>query len=95
MTISWNNRLARARAETIVSALTLYKAQHGDYPTKLSALVPEQLPAVPRAKYTLLFSDFSYFYDPIEHRGFLLYTPLPPFGRPTFSLERQSWGYLD
>jgi hypothetical protein len=94
-TIAWNDRIARGRADEIVQALTFYKAQHGDYPTALSALVPEQLAAVPRAKYTLMFNSFVYGYDPIKHRGALQYTTLPPFDMAVFSLETQSWGYHD
>lgn len=94
-TIYCNNRIARARADTIIAALTAYKAKHGDYPTQLEALVPEHLPSVPRAKYALGFAEFGYYYDPEHHDGFLMYTSLPPFGRPTYSLARGSWGYID
>lgn len=94
-TVRANNRLARSRADTIIAALGTYKAQHGDYPTRLEALVPGHLPAVPRAKYTVGFATFHYHYDPKSHEGFLMYVAIPPFGRPTYSLTTGKWGYID
>jgi hypothetical protein len=90
-----NNGMASDRAEVIATALERYRVQHGQYPTKLGELVPEQLVAVPRAKYTLLFHDFMYSYDPQRRAGFFGYTTLPPFGRRLYSLETQQWGSLD
>jgi hypothetical protein len=94
-TIDANNRLARGRAEEIVAALKLYKSKTGDYPVHLTELVPEFLPAVPRAKYTLTFNEFHYHYEPATHQGFLLYEAIPPFGRPTYRLDTDTWGYID
>ena len=90
-----NNGLAQDRAERVVAALERYRAQHGDYPADLGALVPEQLPSVPRAKYTLTFGTFSYHYDPARKTGYLGYTTLPPFGRQMYSLADHGWGSLD
>ena len=50
-TISANNQLASRRAAEIVVALTRYKATTGDYPVRLTDVVPGYLPSVPRAKY--------------------------------------------
>lgn len=95
LTISWNNRLARTRADEVLRALNLYKARHGDYPTQLGALVPEHFSAVPRAKNTYLFNEFRYWYDPVKQEGFLMFTELPPFGRRVFNLRTGNWKYLD
>lgn len=94
-TISANNRLASRRAEEVVAALKLYRSKTGDYPVHLTELVPEYLPEVPRAKYTLMFDELSYHYEPASHHGFLLYTVTPPFGRRTYNLDTDAWGHLD
>jgi hypothetical protein len=95
VTIRANNRLAGRRAEEVVAALKVYRARTGDYPVRLADLVPGDLPSVPRSKYTLLFNEFSYHYDPATHQGFLLYEVTPPFGRRTYRLDTGTWGYLD
>jgi hypothetical protein len=95
VTIRVNNRLARRRADGIVAALKLYKSMTGDYPVRLTELVPDYMPAVPQAKYTLMFNEFTYHYDRTKHEGFLMYTALPPFGRQTYWLDTDTWGYLD
>lgn len=94
-TIWANNRIARGRADEIVAALKLYRSENGDYPVRLAELVPRYMPVVPRAKYTFSFNEFDYHYDPRDHRGYLMYVALPPFGRPTYWLGRDAWGYLD
>lgn len=94
-TISANNQLASRRADEIVAALKQYRATTGDYPAHLTDLVPGYLPSIPRAKYTLMFDDFSYHHTPNEPGGFLMYTTLPPFGRRTYSLDTTTWGSLD
>lgn len=94
-TIHANNQLAARRADEVVVALKRYRATTGNYPVRLSELVPEYLPAVPRAKYTLAFDEFFYSYDPAEHRGVLLYVVIPPFGRRTYNLGTDTWGSLD
>ena len=94
-TICINNLIARKRANRIVVALKSYKAKYGHYPQRLADLVPEYMPSVPLAKYTLVFNEFQYHYDVDTEGGFLLYVALPPFGRPVYWLQTQSWGYLD
>lgn len=94
-TIQANNRIARGRADEIVAALKLYRSATGDYPVRLMELVPGYMPVVPRAKYTLMFNEFDYHYDPTARRGFLMYVALPPFGRPTYRLDTDTWEYLD
>jgi hypothetical protein len=94
-TIRVNNGVARAHAERIVAALKLYKAKHGAYPVRLQQLVPEYLPAVPLAKYALAFNQYSYWYHPDEEEGFLMYVPVPPFGRRLYRLSDGQWLYMD
>lgn len=93
-TIVANNRLARGRAEQVIAAIQRYRAKHGACPARLTDLVPEHLPEVPRAKYTLSFDRFEY--HPSEGGcGSLMYTAIPPFGRPVYDLKAERWGYLD
>jgi hypothetical protein len=94
-TIQANNALARRRADRLVTALEQYRSTTGDYPAHLMDLVPEYLPSVPVAKYTLMFNRFSYEPDLARHRGFLMYMVIPPFGRRTYWLNTGTWGYLD
>ncbi|MFZ5897523.1 MAG: hypothetical protein ACOY0T_41120 [Myxococcota bacterium] len=89
-TVSWQQRMADERAAAIVLALKSYKAQHAACPSTLGALVPEYLPEIPRAKYTLAFGDFEYRHE--RHSGQLSYTRLPPFSRATFYCDTESWG---
>jgi hypothetical protein len=94
-TIYINNLIARKRANQIIEALNAYKGKYGHYPERLADLVPEYIPSVPLAKYTLGFNQFYYGYLADEERGELWYVALPPFGRSVYSLETQTWGYLD
>jgi hypothetical protein len=96
-TVLINNKIARSRAEMIVSLVKQYKAKYGHYPDKLQALVPEFLPSVPRAKYSFSFNEFMYSRLPgghvvdgvstVEVDAALSYVALPPFGRPTYYFE--------
>ncbi|BBP02081.1 hypothetical protein [Sulfuriferula nivalis] len=88
-----NNKLAKYRAENLIVAIEKYHQETGHYPEKLNNLVPEYISNIPLAKYTLFFNKFRY----INHKDTqaLYYVELPPFGRPTYSFNRQSWGYID
>ena len=88
-----NNHIAQTRAERLVTAVKAYHARYQRYPQSLNDLIPEFVERVPRAKYTLLFNEFSY-----ANRGgkaHLLYTSMPPFGGPMYSFADDRWGYLD
>ncbi|MDO8804320.1 MAG: hypothetical protein Q7R35_07810 [Elusimicrobiota bacterium] len=84
-----NNILARRRARELITACNKYKESHGDFPEKLQDLVPEFIPKIPRAKYTPMYGNFNY------QRGNLMWTSIPPFGRPYYDLYAGRWGFLD
>jgi len=88
-----NNKLAKYRAEKLIVAIEAFHQSTGSYPEKLTDLVPGYIPAVPMAKYTLIFNKYWYIKD--KDNASLFYVALPPFGRPTYSFTRQSWSYLD
>ncbi|MGZ5049358.1 MAG: hypothetical protein ACXWBI_18950 [Usitatibacter sp.] len=91
--IALQNRMARHRAEAVIAAVEAFHADQKRYPDRLEQLVPKYLESVPRAKYTLMFGDFMYHNygaDPT-----LMFTALPPFGRPTYRFAKGKWGYLD
>lgn len=88
-----NNKLAKYRAEKLIVAIEAYHQSTGNYPEKLTDLVPSYIPAVPVAKYTLAFNEYWYIND--KDVASLFYVELPPFGRPTYSFDSHSWGYLD
>jgi hypothetical protein len=56
--------------------------------------VPEFLPAVPRAKYTLAYGEFTYWASS-EKDHTLMYVALPPFGRRLYHFEQGVWTQLD
>lgn len=98
-----NNRLAVRRAGEVIAACRAYEATHGQLPNALRELVPAFLPAVPRAKYTAMFGDFTYFASRADDSGptsatpshTLMYVQLPPFGRRLYHFENNSWSTLD
>src|SRR5438128_4803 len=51
---------AQNHAAQVIEACRAYQARHGMLPDRLQELVPEFLPAVPRAKYTLVSGEFMY-----------------------------------
>ncbi|MBI5625070.1 MAG: hypothetical protein HY924_14935 [Elusimicrobia bacterium] len=73
-----NNGIAARRAESVVAACVRYREAKGSFPESLSELVPEFLPAVPRAKPVALFADFLY--EPVGNRHRLAWRVFPPRG---------------
>ncbi len=88
-----NNSIAKRRAELLITACNKYKSLNGEYPEKLSDLVPEFLSKIPYAKYTFSFNRFKY--SSSKDRHMILYAAIPPFGRPFYVFEDKMWGYLD
>ncbi len=90
-TLRFHEATARKGAQQIISACQAYKQQTGKLPDRLEDLVPEFLPKVPLARYTLLYNDFWYF----SQSGLLTYVVLPPFGRRVYNFNSAQWKYLD
>lgn len=88
-----NNKLAKYRAEKLIVAIEAFHQSTGSYPEKLTDLVPAYIPDVPNAKYALTSNKFWYYND--QGNASLFYVAHPPFGRPTYSFNRHSWGYID
>jgi hypothetical protein len=60
--------------------------------------VPTRLPATPRAKYTLIWGEFTYLTTSSgAGRGHhtLSYVAMPPFGRRLYPLETERWSFSD
>jgi len=89
------NRIADRRAILIGNACLAFHLKHQRYPLRLDELVPEFLPSVPIAKYTIGADHFSYFNPLSGGEPMLYYEALPPFGRRFYHMETGSWGYLD
>ena len=89
-----SNLEARTRADRVIAALHGYREARGTYPTHLTELVPEFLPAVPRAKDIAMSGEFTYVWSE-DKGGFLMYVELPPFGRPYYDLRSETWRYMD
>ena len=88
-----NNHLAQKRAESMILAVNAYMQKHGSYPRTLSDLVPEFIPAIPSAKYTLNSSGFTYIAREKQH--VLIYVKKPPYGRTFYIFEDKKWGTSD
>jgi energy-converting hydrogenase Eha subunit A len=93
-TLHASNHEARTRATRVIAALHGYREARGAYPEHLADLVPAFLPSVPRAKDISTFGDFSYVWSE-KDGGFLMYTEIPPFGRPYYDLRNEVWKYMD
>lgn len=85
---------ARNHAAQVIEACHAYQTRHGMLPERLQQLVPEFLPAVPRAKYTLSYGAFTYWTSGQKSHT-LMYVALPPFGRRLYHFEERRWSSLD
>jgi hypothetical protein len=89
------NRMADHRAIELGNACLAYHAKYQHYPHRLDDLVPEFVPSVPPAKYTLGGGSFFYSAGLSGREPMLYYQALPPFGRRFYHMETGGWGYLD
>lgn len=85
---------AQNHAAQVIEACRAYQVRHGMLPDRLQQLVPEFLPAVPRAKYTLSYGEFTYWTSEQKSHT-LMYVALPPFGRKLYHFEEARWSGLD
>jgi hypothetical protein len=98
-TIRINNEIAKSRADKVISAVKQYKAKYQRYPETLQTMVPEFLPSVPLAKYTLLFNDLKYWRqeykidEQLHENATLLYVEVPPSAQSIFNFEENQWRY--
>jgi hypothetical protein len=81
-------------AAQVIEACRAYQARHGRLPDHLQALVPEFLSAVPPARYTLSYGEFTYSTSG-DNSHTLMYVTLPPFGRRLYHFEEARWSQLD
>lgn len=88
-----NVQLAQSGAERVITAVQAYHSRHGQWPERLEQLVPDNLPAIPRAKYVL--ADAGYRYSAAEGRHELMYVVTPPFQRRVYTFESGQWSGLD
>jgi hypothetical protein len=91
--VVWQKHIAHDRTLVLADALDHYKADHGDYPESLDALVPTYAPHVPRARYTVLFGGFDYSHGSGE--ATIMYVALPPFLRNFYDVGAKKWSTLD
>jgi hypothetical protein len=88
---------AETHAAAVIEACRAFETRHGMLPDRLEDLVPEFLPAVPRAKYTLAWGNFTYSSSSSSaaKQHTLMYVTLPPFGRRVYHFEQRQWTRLD
>lgn len=89
----FNNIVAGRRANDIITACEQFRAKTGRYPGQLSELVPDFLPTIPAAKYSLMGSSFRYFAREDSHA--LMYVAIPPYGRKYYVFEKRAWETVD
>ena len=94
LTARFHVATAEHHAADIIAACDAYKGRHGVLPATLQQLVPEFLPAVPLAKYTLSYGAFTYS-AASDGAHTLMYVTLPPFGRRVYHFEQRSWSRSD
>jgi len=92
--MQFHTATAENHAAQVIEACRAYQARHGMLPDRLEELVPEFLPAVPRAKYTLQWGEFTYRASNKQSHT-LMYVALPPFGRKVYHFEEARWSQLD
>lgn len=85
----------RDKADTVIAALKAYHAKTGHYPDKLEQLVPEYLPAIPKARFSLTMNEFRYFVSQGKDSHNLSYIAMPPFGFTYYNLENGQWAVKD
>jgi hypothetical protein len=83
-----------ARTLDLAAALDRYKADRGDYPDSLDALVPAYVTRVPRARYTVLWGEFDYWRGH-DGEATLMYVALPPFLRNFYDVGARKWSTID
>jgi len=93
-TMQFHAATAQNHAAQVIEACRAYQTRHGMLPDRLQELVPEFLPTVPRAKYTLAWGEFTYWTSG-EKSHTLMYVALPPFGRRLYHFEEARWSQLD
>ena len=92
-TMSFHASTAEKHAAQIIEACQTFKVRRGTLPNRLEELVPEFLPSVPRARYTLAYGQFTYWASAQSHT--LMYVALPPFGRRVYHFEQSRWSQVD
>jgi hypothetical protein len=95
VTVRWHAATAAGRAENVIAAVRRYESAHGALPPDLTALVPEHLPSIPRAKRTMRWNEFTYQAASSGESHTLMYVAFPPFGRLLYSFEQDEWTQLD
>ncbi len=84
--INANWRIAEHKAKPIIVACEGFHAKYQRYPQKLDELVPEFLPSIPRAKYTLAARDFGY-----DNAGPSLYFLVAFHGVASYDFQTRTW----
>ncbi len=76
-----------------------FKEKTGEYPAQLGSLVPDYLPEVPRARYTVMSGGFYYRRDagpePSRKNYRLIFVNEAPFARSVYSSASKGWRSVD
>jgi hypothetical protein len=89
----FQRKIAKANAPRVVTACEEFHAANGKYPETLEELVPQYMPSVPRAKYSLGFGEFVYWN--FNDSPMLIWYVVPPYSRAFYNFKEGRWRYLD
>jgi hypothetical protein len=90
--IQWT--IAEGNAAHIIKACDDFHAANGRYPKTLNELVPRFLNSIPRAKYSLMDGEFTYYCDKESGHCILWWCKIP-FGKEVYGFESKRWRYID
>lgn len=93
-TLRFHTSTAETAADRVIEGCRSYEADRGELPGQLSDLVPGYLDAIPVAKLTLMYGNFTYWSEPSDTHT-LEYVVVPPFGRRLYNFENDAWSTLD
>jgi len=92
---SFQRRLAMGRADQLVSAIRVFRDEHGCYPSDLQQLVPKYLPFVPCPKYAITFNTFFYTSGGSEGQPGFWWIDVPPHGKRSYNFHEARWSSID
>ena len=84
--IDLNWKLATSRAGPVIAAVNRFHARYNRYPGSLDDLVPQYLPAIPKAKLTVVARSFGYAQTPPS-----IYFPVMFHGVASYDFQSQKW----
>ncbi len=87
-------RIAADSAASLIAACEKFRDETGNYPDRLTQLVPLYLRSIPRSKYCLCCNNFSYDKS-ADYSPIIWWCEFPPFGKRVYNFGTHKWRSLD